>query len=88
MKKKYNLTQPQLRVLVDFDKKGNIVLTNKNVIWGHLKIKQKVDFDRLKEALNYCFKKNDSIRIKLCKENLAYKNYNGSCAAQMISMTV
>ncbi len=66
MKKKYNLTLPQLRVLVDFDKKGNIVLTNKNVIWGHLKIKQKVDFDRLKEALNYCFEKNDSIRIKLC----------------------
>ena len=69
MKKKYNLTLPQMRVLIDFDEKGNIVLTNKNIIWGHLKIKQKVDFDRLKEALNYCFKKNDSIRIKLCKEN-------------------
>lgn len=69
MKKKYNLTIPQMRVLIDFDEKGNIVLTNKNIIWGHLKINQKVDFDRLKEALNYSIKKNDSIRIKLCKEN-------------------
>ena len=68
MKKKYNLTLPQKRVLVDFDEKGNIVLTSKNIIWGHLKINQKVDFGRLKESLNYCFKKNDSIRIKLCKK--------------------
>ena len=69
MKKKYNLTLPQTRVLIDFDEKGNIVLTNKNIIWGHLKINQKIDFDRLQETLNYCFKKNDSIRTKLCKEN-------------------
>lgn len=69
MKKKYNLTLPQMRVLVDFDESGNIVLTSKNVIWGHLKINQEVDFDRLKEALNYCFKKNDSMRIKLCEED-------------------
>lgn len=69
MKKKYNLTLPQTRVLFDFDENGKITLTNKNIIWGHLKIHQKIDFDRLKEALNYCFKKNDSIRIKLCKED-------------------
>jgi len=69
MKKKYNLTLPQMRVLVDFDKNGNIVLSSKNVVWGHLKINQEVDFDRLKEALNYCFKKNDCMRIKLCKED-------------------
>lgn len=68
MKKKYNLTLPQIRVLVDFDESGNIVFTPKNVIWGHLKINQKIDFDRLKEALNYCFKKSDNLRIKLCKE--------------------
>lgn len=69
MKKKYNLTDPQMRVLVEFDDKGNILLTTKNIIWGHLKINQKIDFNRLKESLNYSFKKNDSIRIKLCKEN-------------------
>lgn len=69
MKKKYNLTLPQMRVLFDFDENGEITLTSKNIIWGHLKIHQKIDFDRLKEALNYCFKKNDSIRIKLCRED-------------------
>ncbi len=69
MSKKYNLTCSQIRVLFEFDEKGNIVFTNKNIIWGHLKINQKIDFNRLKKALNYCFKKNDSMRTKLCKEN-------------------
>ena len=69
MKKKYNLTSSQIRVLYEFDENGNIVFTNKNIIWGHLKINQKIDFNRLKEALSYCFKKNDSMRTKLCKEN-------------------
>ena len=69
MKKKYNLTSSQIRVLFEFDDKGNLVFTNKNVIWGHLKINQEIDFDRLKEVLNYCFKKNDSLRTKLCKED-------------------
>lgn len=32
MKKKYNLTCSQLRVLFEFDENGNIVFTNKNVI--------------------------------------------------------
>ena len=32
MKKKYNLTSSQLRVLFEFDDKGNLVFTNKNVI--------------------------------------------------------
>ena len=68
MNKKYNLTSSQIRVLFEFDDKGNLVFTNKNVIWGHLKINQKIDFNRLTEALNYCFKKNDSMRTKLCKE--------------------
>ena len=52
MKNKYNLTSSQLRVLFEFDDNGNIVFTNKNIIWGHLKINQKVDFNRLKEALD------------------------------------
>lgn len=69
MKKKYNLTRAQMGVLFSFDENGNVVFTNKNYIWGHLKINQKVDFSRLKEAINYCFKKNDSIRIKLCTED-------------------
>lgn len=69
MKKKYNLTKAQLGVLYTFDESGNVVLTNKNFIWGHLKINQEVDFNRLKKAINYCFKKNDSIRIKLCLED-------------------
>ena len=47
MKKKYNLTKPQMGVLIDFDENGNIVLTDKNIIWGHLKINQKVDFVNL-----------------------------------------
>lgn len=67
--KKYNLTSSQYRVLFEFDDKGNIVFTNKNIIWGHLKINQEVDFNKLKESLNYCFKKNDNIRTKLCKED-------------------
>jgi len=66
--KKYNLTMAQNGVLYDFDENGNVVLTNKNFIWGHLMINQEVDFNRLKEAINYCFRKNDSIRIKLCRE--------------------
>lgn len=69
MKKKYNLTSSQFRVLFEFDSKGNIVLTNKNIIWGHLKINQEIDFNRLQDSLNYCFKKNDSMRTKLCKED-------------------
>ncbi len=69
MKKKYNLTSSQFRVLFEFNDKGNIVFTNKNIIWGHLKINQVIDFNRLKEAINYCFKKNDSMRTKLCKED-------------------
>ena len=66
MKKKYNLTSSQFRVLFEFDSKGN---TNKNIIWGHLKINQEIDFNRLQDSLNYCFKKNDSMRTKLCKED-------------------
>lgn len=69
MKKKYNLTSSQIRVLFEFDDKGNLVFTNKNVIWGHLKINQKIDFNRLTDALNYCFRKNDSMRTKLYKED-------------------
>ena len=69
MYKKYSLTSSQIRVLFEFDDKGNIIFTNKNVIWGHIKINQEIDFNRLMEALNYCFKKNDSMRTKLCKEN-------------------
>lgn len=69
MKKKYNLTSSQIKVLYEFDKDGNIVFTNKNIIWGHVKINQELDFNRLKESINYCLKKNDGIRIKLCKED-------------------
>lgn len=69
MYKKYNLTSSQKRVLFEFDDNGNIVFTNKNIIWGHVKLNQEIDFNKLTEALNYCFKKNDSIRTKLCKEN-------------------
>lgn len=69
MKKKYNLTNSQMRVLYEFDESGNIAFTDKNIVWGHLKINEEIDFNRLKEALNYCFKKNDGIRIKLHKEN-------------------
>lgn len=69
MKKKYNLTSSQLRVLFEFDESGKLIFTDKNIIWGHLKINQKIDFDGLKEALNYCFQKNDGIRLKLCKED-------------------
>ena len=53
MKKKYNLTNSQMRVLYEFDESGNIAFTDKNIVWGHLKINQEIDFSRLKEALNY-----------------------------------
>lgn len=43
MKKKYNLTKPQMRVLLEFDENGKIIFTDKNVIWGHLKINQKLE---------------------------------------------
>ena len=69
MKNKYNLTRSQIAVLYAFDEDGNVVFTNKNFVWGHLKINQEVDFNLLKEAFDYCFKKNDCIRIKLCQEN-------------------
>ena len=69
MKKIYKLTRSQIGVLYAFDENGNVVFTNKNFVWGHLKINQKIDFNKLNEALNYCFKKNDSIRIKLCQED-------------------
>ena len=36
---------------------------------GTFKNKPRSDFIRLKKAINYCFKKNDSIRIKLCLED-------------------
>ena len=75
MKKKYNLTTSQFRVLFEFDNKGNIVFTNKNIIWGHLKLNQEIDFNRLQKALNYCFKKNDSMRTKLCREDDKFYQY-------------
>ena len=69
MKKKYDVTKTQMGVLYTFDDDGNVVFTDKNFIWGHLKINQKVDFDRLEDAINYCFKKHDTMRIKLCEED-------------------
>lgn len=69
MKKKYKLTNSEMAVLYEFDESGNIAFTDKNIVWGHLKINQEIDFNRLKEALNFSLKKNDAIRIKLYKEN-------------------
>lgn len=76
MKKKYELTKAQMGVLYSFDESGNIVITDKNYIWGHLKINEMVDFKGLKEAVNYCLKKNDSMRIKLClKDDKLYQYF-------------
>ena len=58
-----------MAVLYAYDENGNVVLTNTNFIWGHLKINQVVDFDRLKAAINYCLRKNDNMRIKMLSEN-------------------
>ncbi len=84
--KKYNLTSSQMRVLFEFTKDGNIVLTDKNFIWGHLKIKQKIEFDRLEESLNYCLRKNDGIRMKLCKNDEKIYQYLDEYADQFFEI--
>lgn len=69
MKKKYNLTLAQKSVLFEYDANGKATCSDKNFIWGHVKINQEIDFKRLNKAINYFVKKNDSLRIKLCNEN-------------------
>lgn len=44
-------------------------------IWGNFKINEKVDFEKLKEAINYCIEKNDGLRVKYCYEKGALKQY-------------
>ena len=44
-------------------------------IWGNFKINEKVDFDKLKEAINYCIEKNDGLRVKYCYEKGVLKQY-------------
>ena len=75
MSQKYNLTLAQQSVLFEYDANGNTTCSDKNFIWGHAKINQKIDFKRLNEAINYFVKKNDSIRIKLCSENNQFLQY-------------
>ena len=57
MKKKYKLTNSEMGVLYEFDESGNLAFTDKNIVWGHLRINQEIDFNRLKEALNFSLKK-------------------------------
>lgn len=75
MNNKYNLTLAQKSVLFEFDANGNTTCSDKNFIWGHVKINQEIDFKRLNKAINYFVKKNDSMRIKLCCENNQFFQY-------------
>lgn len=66
MKKLCNLTNPQKSIWVteEFYKGTSI-----NIIAGTAMIADKVDFAKLKEAINIFVKTNDSFRLKLIKNN-------------------
>lgn len=68
MEEKYNLTLVQSRMLTAGTTEDQ-VCSGDAYIWGNVKINEKVNFDKLKEAVNYFVKKNDSMRTEFCYEN-------------------
>ena len=44
-------------------------------ICGSLKIQEKVDFEKLKKAVNFVVEKNDSFRTRICFSELSFKQY-------------
>ena len=70
--KKYNLTASQ-KLLLYFQ-----LLNRKKSdgnICGSLKIQEKVDFEKLKKAVNFVVEKNDSFRTRICCSGLSFKQY-------------
>ena len=68
----YRLTSSQ-KLLLYFQ-----LLNRKNTngnICGSFTIKEKVDFDKLKEAVNFVVKQNDSFRTRICFSGLSFKQY-------------
>ena len=72
MKNLYSLTNPQKSIWLteQFYKGSNI-----NNICGALTIKQPLDFEKFKQAINLFVKNNDSFRIRLTLDNNEVKQY-------------
>ena len=72
MKNLYSLTNPQKSIwLTEQFYKGS----NVNNICGALTIKQPLDFEKFKQAINLFVKNNDSFRICLTLDNNEVKQY-------------
>ena len=75
-KKFFNLTNPQKSI---WDMEQFYKGTNINNIAGTVIIRQKVDFERLSDAINFCLKNNKSfsLKFKLKDGNLvqSFSNY-------------
>lgn len=70
--KKYRLTSSQ-RLLLYFQ-----LLNRKKSdgnICGSLTLKEKVDFEKLKEAVNFVVEKNDCFRTRICFSGFSFKQY-------------
>ena len=72
MKQLYDLTNPQKSIwLTEQFYNG----TSINNICGNVFIKEKVNFDKLKQAINIFVQKNDSMRIKIVSQNGETKQF-------------
>lgn len=72
LKKLYDLTNPQKSIWVTEEFYKGLSIEN---IAGTAMISQKVNFDKLEEAINIFIKTNDSFRLKFIKENSELKQY-------------
>ena len=75
MKKTYDLEIYQLGICGLQSPTDNVKPMDLSYIWGNFKINEKVNFKRLKEAINYCIEKNDGLRVKYCYKNGVLKQY-------------
>ena len=72
MKELYELTNPQKSIWVTEEFYKGTSIEN---IAGTAMISQKVNFDKLKEAINLFIKTNDSFRLKFIRRNNSVKQY-------------
>lgn len=70
--KKYRLTASQKLLL--YFQLLNRKKSDGNVC-GSFTIREKVDFEKLKKAVNYVVEKNDSFRTRICFSGLSFKQY-------------
>lgn len=70
--KKYRLTTSQKYLL--YFQLLNRKKSDGNIC-GSLKIQEKVDFEKLKKAVNFVVEKNDSFRTRICFSGLSFKQY-------------